>query len=69
VFCFVPVWVAELNAKKSFRLMTPCTGKTVVDIVNVRVPSVLDWLRAAGIHVSQGAQNQTCRAALPFTVQ
>ena len=35
---------------------------TVVDIVNVRVPSTMDWLRAAGIHVSESAQKETCRA-------
>jgi hypothetical protein len=35
---------------------------TVVDILNVRVPSTMDWLRAAGIHVSEVAQRQTCRA-------
>jgi hypothetical protein len=35
---------------------------TVVDIVNVRVPSTLNYLRAAGVHVSEIAQAQTCRA-------
>ena len=29
---------------------------TVVDIVNLRVPSTMNWLRAAGIHVSEVAQ-------------
>jgi hypothetical protein len=35
---------------------------TVVDILSVRVPSTMEWLREAGIHVSDVAQKQTCRA-------
>jgi hypothetical protein len=34
----------------------------IIDIVSVRVPSTMDSLRAAGIHVSREAQGQTCRA-------
>lgn len=34
----------------------------VVDIVSARVPSTMNWLRSAGIHISDVAQKQTCRA-------